>query len=265
MKQKRIVVKIGTSGLTHENGNPNLRRLDGLARTISDLKNAGNQIVLVSSGAVGVGMGKLHLKQRPEQVRARQAVAAVGQCELMFLYDKIFSEYNTTVAQVLLTKDVVDGGISRQNVENTLEELLSMGIVPIVNENDTVATDELEGLNFGDNDCLSAIVSILIDADLLVILTDTEGLYDKDPRRFVDASLIPVVKEINGDIIKLAGGRGSSRGTGGMYTKVLAAKTAAENGICTIVAPSENPAVLYDVLEGKPVGTKFLAKGESVL
>ncbi len=219
MKDEIWVVKVGTSTLTYENGRVNLRRMECLCRALADLQNAGKRLVLVSSGAIGVGMGKLGLKSRPAETEKKQALAAVGQCELMFLYDKFFGEYNQTVAQVLLTAGVVHDGRGRHNVENTFRELLTMGTIPIVNENDTVETSELEGQNFGDNDTLSAVVAELIAADFLVILTDTDGLYDSDPRKNPAAKLIPRVEKITPEIEVLAGGAGSSRGTGGMGEK----------------------------------------------
>lgn len=258
MDNKRIVIKVGTSTLTYDNGKINLRRVDTLCKVLSDLRNAGHDIVLVSSGAIGVGVGKLGLKQRPSSTREKQALAAVGQCELMFMYDKFFSEYNNTVAQVLLTKYSVDTDHKKENVINTFETLLKMGIIPIVNENDTVAIDELEGNNFGDNDMLSAIVSNLVKADLLVILTDIDGLYTDNPRTNKDAVHIDVVDEITDEIMHMAHGSGSNRGTGGMATKLTAAKYTTENGIDCIVLNGENPQILYDAIDNtKQVGTLF--------
>lgn len=255
---EKIVIKVGTSTLTHEGGKLNLRRLEGLCKTISDLQNSGKKIILVSSGAIGVGVGKLGLKERPDDTAKKQALAAVGQCELMFMYDKFFSEYNRTVAQVLLTADVTGDPSGRKNVENTFCELLDMDIIPIVNENDTVAVDELEGKNFGDNDTLSAIVANLTKADALVILTDIDGMYSADPRKNRDAVRIPVIEHITPEIEALAGGVGSSRGTGGMATKVKAAKIATEKGIACCVINGNNPDILYDLFDGKDIGTKFM-------
>lgn len=258
MDKKRIVIKVGTSTLTYENGKINLRRVDTLCKVLSDLNNCGHEIVLVSSGAIGVGMGKLGLPERPKSTREKQALAAVGQCELMFMYDKFFSEYNNTVAQVLLTRYSVDSEHKKENVLNTFNTLLSMGIIPIVNENDTVAIDELEGNNFGDNDMLSAIVSTLIGADTLIILTDIDGLYTDNPRTNPDAVHIDVVEEITDEIMHMAHGSGSNRGTGGMATKLTAAKLSTEHGTDCIVLNGENPEVLYEVLiDSKPVGTLF--------
>ena len=240
-KTRRIVVKVGTSTLTYENGQVNLRRLEMLCKVLSDLHNSGKQIILVSSGAIGVGMGKLKRKKRPSETRFKQALAAVGQCELMFLYDKFFGEYNNSVAQLLLTKNVVMSDHSRQNVVNTFQTLLEMGIIPIVNENDTVAIDELVGANFGDNDNLSAIVADLVGADLLVILTDIDGLYDSDPRKNPDAVKIPVVTHIDDKIREMAGGSGSNRGTGGMATKITAAAAATSAGINCLGSSVRSP------------------------
>lgn len=258
MDKKRIVVKVGTSTLTYENGKINLRRVDTLSKVLSDLRNRGFEMVLVSSGAIGVGVGKLGLSARPKTTREKQALAAVGQCELMFMYDKFFSDYNNMVAQVLLTKYSVDSDHQKQNVINTFDTLLGMGIIPIVNENDTVAIDELEGNNFGDNDMLSAIVSKLVNADALVILTDIDGLYTDNPRTNKDAVHIDVVEEITDEIMNMANGSGSSRGTGGMATKLSAAKYVTQAGIDCVVLNGENPEILYDVVDGvKGIGTLF--------
>lgn len=253
---KRIVVKVGTSTLTYENGKLNLNRIDRLARVLSDLKNRGMEVILVSSGAIGVGVGKLGLKQKPTITMEKQAAAAVGQCELMYLYDKMFSEYGYATAQVLLTKDVVEHEDRKQNVINTFITLLKMGVVPIVNENDAVSVEEIE---FGDNDTLSAVVGKLTDSELLVILTDIDGLYDKNPKENSDAVLISEVQKITDDIKNIAGGAGSNRGTGGMITKVMAAEMAAAAGIKTIVCNGSDPCILYSVFDGENVGTLFEA------
>ncbi len=254
---KRIVIKVGTSNLTYENGRLNLRRLEQLCKVISDLQNQGFEIVFVSSGAIGVGMGKLKIDARPSETRKKQALAAVGQCELMFMYDKFFGEYNQTVAQILLTKYAIETESKRANVINTINTLLDMGIIPIVNENDTVATDELDGANFGDNDMLSAMVAVLIGADRLIILTDIDGLYDDNPRVNLQAHKIDRVIQITDDIMKMAGGSGSSRGTGGMVTKLKAASYVTREGIDCCVMSGEDPFRLYDALENKPIGTIF--------
>lgn len=253
---KTVVVKIGTSTLTYENGKLNLRRVELLCRALSDLQNSGKKIVLVSSGAIGVGVGKLGLAKRPEETAKKQALAAVGQCELMFIYDKFFGEYHQTVAQVLLTADVTAQEISRRNVVNTFSELLEMNIIPIVNENDTVAVDELEGRNFGDNDTLSAIVATLAQADALMILTDIDGVYDKNPKTHPDAKRIPI-REINDEIRAMAGGAGSDRGTGGMATKIRAAEIASRAHIPTYILAGDDPENLYRAFAGEDIGTVF--------
>ncbi|MBR2714597.1 MAG: glutamate 5-kinase [Ruminococcus sp.] len=261
MNKKRIVIKVGTSTLTYENGKINLRRVDTLCKVLSDLRNFGHDIILVSSGAIGVGVGKLGLKERPSSTMEKQALAAVGQCELMFMYDKFFSEYNNTVAQVLLTKYSVDSEHKTENVVNTFNTLLNMGIIPIVNENDTVAIDELEGNNFGDNDMLSAIVAASIKADSLIILTDIDGLYTDNPRVNKDAKHIDVVLSITDEIMQMASGSGSNRGTGGMTTKLSAALHANEHGVDCTVLNGEDPHILYDVIQdNKHAGTLFKGK-----
>lgn len=260
MDAKRIVVKLGTSTLTHESGRLNLRRIDQLVKVFCDLANSGKEVVLVSSGAIGVGVGKLGLKKRPSENKDKQAVAAVGQCELMFIYDKFFGDYNHNVAQILLTKFAVDTDHKKQNVINTMNTLLDMGIIPIINENDTVAIDELDGENFGDNDRLSATVAEIVDADLLIMLTDIDGLYTSNPRNNPNAEKIDVVEEITDEIRTMAGGSGSNRGTGGMITKIIAAEHATSCGIECCIMSSEKPERLYDLFDGKKVGTIFKAK-----
>ena len=251
----RIVVKVGTSTLAHSTGRMNIRRVEELVKTLSDLKNAGNEIVLVSSGAIGMGVGKLGLKSRPADIPSKQAAAAVGQCELMYTYDKLFSEYNHTVGQILLTKTDFSSPERRTNFMNTLYRLLDFGVIPVINENDTVATDEIA---VGDNDTLSALVSECADADLLVILSDIEGLYTADPRRDPDAKLIPVVPQVTPEVEALAGGAGSGLGTGGMATKLNAAKIVTAAGTDMVIANGADPKVLYDIAAGKPVGTRFI-------
>lgn len=259
MNLKRIVVKVGTSTLTYENGKVNLRRIEQLCKVLSDLQNQGRDVILVSSGAIGVGVGKMGLPKKPETTKEKQALAAIGQCELMFMYDKLFGEYNHMVAQVLLTRDAVDSAHKKENVLNTFNTLLDMGIIPIVNENDTVAIDELEGHNFGDNDMLSAIVAKLVSADGLIILTDIDGLYDSDPRKNPDAKRIDRVEKITDEIEHMAGGSGSNRGTGGMTTKIMAAKYATSAGIDCYVICGDKPKRIYDITDGKSVGTLFCA------
>ena len=253
----RIVVKVGTSTLAHATGNMNIRRVEALCKALSDLKNSGHEIILVSSGAIGMGAGKLSLPERPSDIPTKQAAASVGQCELMYTYDKLFSEYNHTVAQLLIVGTDIDNEERRKNFKNTLFRLLELGALPIINENDTVSTAEIE---IGDNDTLSAIVATNVNADLLVLLSDIDGLYTCDPRSNPDAVLIHNVEEITPEILASAGGKGSSLGTGGMATKLNAAKIATENGIDMIIANGENPAILYDILDGKDVGTRFIKK-----
>lgn len=255
---KTVVVKIGTSTLTYENGKMNLRRIDKLCRTLCDLQNGGRRIVLVTSGAIGVGMGKLGLPERPDDTAKKQALAAIGQCELMFAYDKFFGEYHQNVAQVLLTADVTSQPISRRNVENTFRELLDMNVIPIVNENDTVAVDELEGRNFGDNDTLSAIVASIINADVLMILTDIDGVYDKNPKAYPDAKRLSVIEKIDDEVRAMAGGAGSARGTGGMATKIRAAEIAGRANIPTYILSGEDPENLYRIFDGEDIGTVFM-------
>ena len=258
-RAKRIVFKVGTSTLTHDTGKLNLRRMRDLARVLSDLKNAGREIVLVSSGAIGVGVGKLKLERRPHDIGGRQACAAVGQCELMYIYDKLFSEYGHVTAQVLLTRDCVDDRLRRMNIQNAFERLLDMGALPIINENDTVAVEEIV---FGDNDTLSALVAREVHADALVILTDIDGLHEQNPRENPDAKLIHLVEEITPHIREIAGGTGSSRGTGGMITKIEAADIATREGITTAIIDGSDPGNIYRLLDGETIGTVFRAHRE---
>jgi glutamate 5-kinase len=260
---KRIVVKVGTSTLTYNNGKINFCRMERLAMVLADLSNQGREVVLVSSGAIGVGVGKLKLKEKPETVREKQAVAAVGQCELMSIYSKFFAEYGYVVGQILLTRDVVDDDHRRQNVINTFETLLERGIIPIVNENDSVAIDEIEfgeDKVFGDNDTLSAIVAKIINADLLIILSDIDGFYDCDPKKNSCSKMISVIEEITPEIEKCAGGEGTERGTGGMVTKLIAAQIANSAGVNMILTNGSNPEILIDIINGKEIGTFFKAK-----
>ena len=253
----RLVIKVGTSTLAHGSGKLNIRRVEWLCRVISDLKNAGNEIILVSSGAIGMGVGKLNLACRPSDMPTKQAAAAVGQCELMYTYDRLFSEYNHTVAQILITGDDIENELRRTHFVNTLERLLELGALPIINENDTVATAEIA---VGDNDTLAAIVAVNSGADLLVLLTDIDGLYSADPKKDKAARLIPQADEIDDKIRSLAGGAGSSLGTGGMATKIHAAEICTASGIDMIIARGDNPDVLYDICEGKGAGTRFIGK-----
>jgi glutamate 5-kinase len=256
----RIVIKIGTSTLTYPTGLLNLRHVDKLIRVIADLKNEGHEIVIVSSGAIALGAGKLGIR-RPKDLPGRQACAAVGQCELMYVYDKLFGQYNHTVSQVLMTYEDVDQPVRRQNAVNTLETLIRMGVIPIVNENDTVSTEEV---SIGDNDTLSAIVGRLVKADLLFLLSDIDGLYDQPPKDHPQAHLIPVVHAITPQIEQMAGGSGSDRGTGGMVTKLSAAKIALESGFAMSLINGDRPESMYQVLKGDPVGTLFIQEGKDL-
>lgn len=251
---KRIVIKIGTSTLTYDTGRINIRRFEILCKVIADVKNSGREVILVSSGAVGVGVAKLGLPCRPSDTPSKQAAAAVGQCELMYLYDKLFVEKNHKVGQVLLTRDVFENSSRVKNAQNTFERLIEMGAIPIVNENDTVSTEELE---FGDNDTLSAMVASITNADALIILSDIDGLFEEDPRKNPHACLISNVRKITPHIEEIAGGAGSTNGTGGMSTKIAAAKIAMKSGITMAIINGENPALLYDLLDGLTVGTIF--------
>ena len=281
-KVHRLVVKVGTSTLTRETGSLNLQNMERLARVLSDLEGMGYQVVLVSSGAIGIGTKKLRLDQRPTELRMKQATAAVGQCMMMHIYDKLFAEYNRTVAQILLTgEDVdapirsehlhntfevtgedVDAPVRSEHLHNTFEALLELGVIPVVNENDSVSSAEIETGQckvLGDNDTLSAIVARLCGADLLVLLSDIDGLYDADPRTHPDAKLIHHVSAITPELRAMAGGAGTWRGTGGMATKLNAAQTALEAGIDMVIANGSRIEALYDIVEGKDIGTRFSA------
>jgi len=251
---KKIVIKVGTSTLAHQTGMLNIRRIEALVKTLADLQNAGKELILVSSGAIGVGSGKLGLKERPSDTPTKQACASIGQCELMYVYDKLFSEYNHCVSQILMTRDIIDSPKRAQNVINTFEKLLSLNVIPIVNENDSVSVEEIE---FGDNDTLSALVAKLANADALIILTDIDGLYDDDPRKNPNAKLIPEVDQIDERIESLAQGKGSTLGTGGMITKIHAAQIATQAGIPVHILNGADPNILYDLFDGKSVGTVF--------
>ena len=255
----RIVVKVGTSTLAHATGRLNIQRMERLCRVLSDLKNAGHEIILVSSGAIGMGVGKLNLPGRPADMPSKQAAAAVGQCELMYTYDKQFTEYSHTVAQLLLTGEDIKSEQRSRNVRNTLSRLLELGALPIINENDAVATDEIGVENtIGENDSLSAIVAAAIGADLLVLLSDIDGLYDKNPRRHPDARLIPTVERVDDELFTLAEDSSTGLGTGGMITPLRAAAIATEAGCEMVIANGSKPEVLYDIAAGRPVGTRFL-------
>ncbi|MDR1001356.1 MAG: glutamate 5-kinase [Clostridiales bacterium] len=266
---KRIVVKIGTSTLTLPNGKLHLRRMDKLSWALTDLRNRGKEIVLVSSGAIAVGTERLGLAARPRDIQGKQAASAVGQAVLMQIYENFFQQYNQKVAQILITRDVLENERRKENARNTFFTLLSLGVIPIVNENDTVSTDELD---FSDNDALSALVAILTDSELLIMLSDTEGVYNKDPHDNPDARLIKELRDITDEVLKFsqetpsATNCGSdvpsrvSLGTGGMLTKLLAAKSASEAGIDTVIASGENPGILFDIIDGNTCGTYVPAR-----
>ena len=253
----RIVVKIGTSTLTHSTGQLNIRRVEALCKTMSDIRNAGHEVILVSSGAIGMGVGKLGLRQRPQDIPTKQAAAAVGQCELMYVYDKLFSEYHHTVAQLLITADNLTSETRHANFTNTLNRLLELGALPIINENDTVATDEIV---IGDNDTLAALVARSVGADLLVLLSDIDGLYTADPHSDPNAELLPVVNRVDEDIRKLAGVSSTAQGTGGMITKLRAAEICLECGCEMVITNGNNPGNLYDIVDGRDVGTRFTGR-----
>ena len=256
----RIVVKVGTSTLAHATGRMNIRRVEALCKVLCDVKNAGHEVILVSSGAIGMGVGKLSLSSRPADIPTKQAAAAVGQCELMYTYDRLFSEYNHTVAQLLVTGSDVEDATRREHFQNTLYRLLELHALPVINENDTIATDEIV---IGDNDTLSAIVASTVSADLLVLLSDIEGLYTADPRRDPGARLIDMVSEITDGIEALAGGNGTSLGTGGMVTKLRAARIVMDAGIDMVIANGARPELLYDIIDGRPVGTRFIGRRDA--
>lgn len=258
---KKIVIKIGTSTLTYENGNLNLRRIEKIAQTISDLVNNDKQVILVTSGAVGVGKNKLNYFEKPKTPQEKQACASVGQVILMNIYSKLFGEYGYSVGQILLTKDVLENEKRKTNVTNTFETLLKNKIIPIVNENDSVSIEEIENISrFGDNDTLASVVSVLVNADLLIILSDIDGFYDKNPKTNSDAKLISTVYEIDENTESFAEGSGSSLGTGGMQTKLSAAKIVTNNNCNMILANGENPELILDIIDGKNIGTLFVSK-----
>ena len=253
----RVVVKIGTSTLAHASGLLNIRRVEELCRVLSDLKNSGHEIILVSSGAIGMGVGKLSLKERPKDIPTKQAAAAVGQCELMYTYDRLFQKYHHIVAQILLTGSDFRHDDRYHNFQNTMQRLLEMGVLPIINENDTIATEEIK---VGDNDTLSAIVAVGIKADRLVLLSDIDGLYTADPHKHADATLIHEVRTLTPEIKALAGDEGSALGTGGMKTKLHAAELCMEAGCEMVILNGARPMLLYDLFDGVPVGTRFFSK-----
>ena len=254
----RIVIKVGTSTLAYASGRLNIRRVEELCKVLSDLKNSGHEVILVSSGAIAMGTGKLSLREKPTDIPTKQAAAAVGQCELMYVYDKLFSEYNHVVAQLLMTGSDFSNDERHRNFSNTMARLLELGVLPVINENDTVSTDEIK---VGDNDTLSALVAVSVGADLLVLLSDIDGLYTADPRTDPNAKLIGEVRELTPEVMELGGGAGSSLGTGGMKTKLHAAQICVNSHCDMVIANGEKPALLYDVCEGKPVGTRFYQVG----
>ena len=269
MKKQRIVVKVGTSTLTHDSGSLNLRSMEHLVRALADLHGCGNEIILVTSGAIAVGTARLGLSERPRELRMKQAAAAVGQCRMMHIYDKLFGEYNRSVAQILLTGDDVENPDRAEHLRSTFTALLEMGVIPVVNENDSVSSAEIETGHhkvLGDNDTLSAIVAALCQADLLVLLSDIDGLYDADPRTHPDAKRFHQVKDLTPEILEMAGGAGTWRGTGGMATKLSAARIAMESGCDMVITNGARPEDLYGIVEGQDIGTRFLArKKEDVL
>lgn len=264
MKQgkQRIVVKVGTSTLTHDSGAVDLRSMEHLVRTLADLHGMGHEIILVTSAAIAVGTAKLNLPERPKELRMKQAAAAVGQCRMMHIYDKLFSEYNRSVAQILLTGDDVEEPDRAEHLSNTFSALLEMRVIPVVNENDSVSSAEIEtGRHkvLGDNDTLSAIVAKLCHADLLVLLSDIDGLYEADPRTHPEAALIHRVEKLTPQILEMAGGAGSWRGTGGMATKLSAASIAMSAGCDMVITNGQRMEDLYGIVEGQDIGTRFLA------
>ncbi len=259
---QRIVVKVGTSTLSYPNGRLNFRRIEQLASVLTDLQKSGKKVTLVSSGAIGVGSGRLGITTKPTHLDEKQALAAVGQAELMKIYQKFFEDHDQKIAQVLLTKDIVDVTERRINATNTLNALFEMDVIPIINENDTIATDEIE---FGDNDTLSAYVAVLAKANLLVLLTDIDGLYTSDPRENENASIIPTISEITAEIEKSVQGTSNGFGTGGMITKIAAARICMDQDISVVISNGSNPCILQNIVEGKPTGTLFHNRDKKTL
>ncbi|PWM40379.1 MAG: glutamate 5-kinase [Clostridiales bacterium] len=262
--QNRIVIKVGTSTLTNEIGKSDLRAFDRLACVLADIQNMGYEVILVSSGAIAVGANKLNMKSRPSSMRMKQAAAAVGQCSIMYLYDKFFGDYDKTIAQILLNAEDIEQEEKKENLTNTFNALLEMGIIPVVNENDSVSYTEIESEDrlFGDNDMLSAVVAVLCRAKRLVILSDINGLYDSDPRLHPEAKQIERIERIDQSVFSLAGGAGSRRGTGGMKTKLQAASLATANGTDTVIVNGKHPEALYEIIRGNQAGTLFVGKKE---
>ncbi len=262
VSKKRIVVKVGTSTITNESGNIDIRAIDHLCRAISGVENLGYDLVLVSSGAIAVGANKMRLQQKPQEIKLKQAAAAVGQTELMHLYDKLFGEYNRMVGQILLDNEDIADPVRSKNLRNTFDALLENHIIPIVNENDSVSHAEIESEKklFSDNDMLSALVAVFCNASKLIIFSDIEGLYDGNPQTDPSAKLISRVEEITDELKSVASGSGSNRGTGGMITKLEAADLATSHGIDVLITNGKNPERLYDIIDKKKVGTLFVAK-----
>jgi glutamate 5-kinase len=256
--KKRVIIKLGTSTLTHKTGRLNIRRVEKLVKVIADLENSGLEIIIVSSGAIGLGMSKIGLSNRPKDTPSKQACAAVGQCELMDIYDKLFDAYGIKIGQILLTKYVIDTP-RKNNVLNTINRLIEFGVIPIVNENDTVAIDELE-LDFGENDSLAAFVAIMSKSDLLVIMSDIDGLFDGNPNENPNAKLIPFIEDISDEIRDAAGGAGSMLGSGGMATKIKAAEIVTEAGIDMAIINGKDPENLYKLFDGEEIGSIFVHK-----
>ena len=264
-EKRRVVVKVGTSTLTHSSGSLDLRSMEKLVRVLADLSGGGYEVILVTSGAIAVGTARMGLDERPRALRMKQAAAAVGQCRMMHIYDKLFSEYNCTVAQILLTGDDVEDPVRAEHLKNTFGSLLEIGIIPVVNENDSVSSAEIETGHhkvLGDNGTLSAIAAKLCGAELLVLLSDIDGLYDRDPKRDPGAKLLRRVTALTPEILEMAGGAGTWRGTGGMATKLSAARIAMEAGCDMVITNGARPEGLYDIVEGKDVGTRFIAGGK---
>ena len=261
--KKRIVIKIGSSSLTHsETGRLNLRKLEVLARELSDLRNQGKDVILVSSGAVATGVAALGLEEKPTELKRKQACAAVGQARLMMIYQKLFSEYNQPSAQILMTKNTMVNNINRKNAQNTFNELLGLGVIPIVNENDSISTYELQNLEkFGDNDTLSAVVAALVQADLLILLSDIDGLFTDDPNTNPDAKFIDVVESLDDELLDMGKGTsGSKVGTGGMATKLTAAQIASATGVDMVIANGSDFHVIHKITEGRNYGTLFVSQ-----
>ncbi len=253
----RIVVKVGTSTLAHKTGRMNIMLVEELCKILSDIKNIGHEVILVSSGAIGMGMGKLNMKNRPSDIPTKQAAASVGQCELMYTYDRLFSQYNHTIAQILITGEDLKNEERHKNFENTINRLLELYTLPIINENDTVAVEEI---GIGDNDTLAAIVSVGVKADVLILLSDIDGLFTSDPHKNSDAKKLDIIEEITEEIISLGEGESGKLGTGGMKTKISAAQIVTKEGIDMVIANGSNPLCIYDIVEGKNVGTRFIGK-----